>query len=233
MSYETPEPLIVKGKEVHSFEVNLCERCGGVMPPYRRLIHCSRCVGRDPIDGSEIDSVRHWTLFILDAPNGDEAMCNAEVRKVAEADVEMVNEYADHLHWIVKGEQLPIKDTVVIPIPPQESGFTLSGIERLANTMASSLSLPYVEGLEFVRAVPDYRNLSAEDRKRTIAGALKARQRFDGQNVFLVDDVMISGYTMKEAARALRCVGANRVYGFVCGRGVTFSELAEHLTRID
>ncbi|MEI6090926.1 MAG: phosphoribosyltransferase family protein [bacterium] len=88
-------------------------------------------------------------------------------------------------------------------------------------------------GLEFARPLPDYQDLSPEEKKRCIVGALKARQRFDGQNVFLVDDLMITGYTLKEAARALRAVGANRVYGFVCGRGVTFSDLAEHLTRVD
>jgi predicted amidophosphoribosyltransferase len=226
-AYESEAPLVVKGREVHSFEVNLCERCGGLMPPYRRLIHCAKCVTRDPIDGSEIDSVRHWSLFLLDAAD-DDVLENGTISAIAKADEEAVNTYADHLYWIVKGEKLPTKDAVVIAIPPREKRFTLSGVERLASQAAAALSLEFFEGLEFAKEVPGYEEMSPEEKKRAIAGAMKAKKRLDEKNVFLVDDVMISGYTLREGARALRAAGANRVYGIVCGRGVTFLEIVEN-----
>jgi predicted amidophosphoribosyltransferase len=183
---------------------------------------------RDPIDGSEIDSVRHWSLFVLDAPD-EMILDNEMIGKVSKADVEAVAAYADHLNWIVKGEQLSIKDAIVVPVPPQEKRFTLTGVERLADQTATALGIDYVEGLEFSRAVPDYGKLPVEEKKRAIAGAMKAKQRFDGKNIFLVDDVVGSGHTLREAARALRAAGANRVYGLVCGRGVSWLELVENI----
>jgi predicted amidophosphoribosyltransferase len=226
-AYESETPLVIKGREVHSFEVNLCERCGGLMPPYRRLIHCAKCAAGDPIDGSEIDSVRHWSLFLLDATD-DEVLENAAIGAIAKADEEAVNTYADHLYWLVRGEKLPTKDTVVIAIPPREKRFTLSGVERLASQAAAAMSLEFVEGLEFVRETPGYEDMGADEKKRFIAGAMKAKRRLDEKNVFLVDDLMVSGYTLREGARALRAAGANRVYGLVCGRGVSFLEIAEN-----
>jgi predicted amidophosphoribosyltransferase len=229
MTYESPVPFRLKARDVQSFEVNLCERCGGIMPVHRKLAHCASCVSRDPIDGFEIHSVRHWTLYVTGPPAGDAFLFNREVLDVSAADPEAVEEYADHMHWMVKGDNLPLGSACVVPVPVRDSGFNMSGVERLADATAARLSIPYVRGLERSAGPAGYRGMDARERKRVMPGTMRARQRFDAKDVLLVDDLMVSGYTLKEAARALRAVGANRVYGLVCGRAIAYDELCEHI----
>jgi predicted amidophosphoribosyltransferase len=51
-------------------------------------------------------------------------------------------------------------------------------------------------------------------RRENVRGAFKARPRpeLHGQTVLLVDDILTTGSTANEAARALRHAGAGRVF---------------------
>ena len=57
-------------------------------------------------------------------------------------------------------------------------------------------------------------------RKRNVKGAYQAAKKFDGMTVALLDDVMTSGSTLNEAARALKKAGANRVINWVIARAL-------------
>ncbi|MEH3088096.1 MAG: phosphoribosyltransferase family protein [Microbacterium arborescens] len=67
-----------------------------------------------------------------------------------------------------------------------------------------------------VAAVPaaDQRLLRRDERARNVAGAFAASRRVEGHPVVVVDDVVTTGATLREAARALEACGA-RVLGAV------------------
>lgn len=67
--------------------------------------------------------------------------------------------------------------------------------------------------LERVKRTPPLKGMSAQQRRRTVAGAFKVRDGADlrGRTVVLVDDVLTTGATANACARALKRAGAERV----------------------
>jgi predicted amidophosphoribosyltransferase len=62
-----------------------------------------------------------------------------------------------------------------------------------------------------LRATPPQTNLTAGERHANVAGAFIAAPAVAGRHVILVDDVVTTGATVAECARALRAAGARRV----------------------
>lgn len=66
-------------------------------------------------------------------------------------------------------------------------------------------------GLLSSRARDDQKRLGRADRRHNLENAMRARGRLDGRRFLLVDDVVTTGSTLLEAARALRAAGAEVV----------------------
>jgi ComF family protein len=106
---------------------------------------------------------------------------------------------------------------VVVPVPLHwwrrwTRGYNQS--ETLARALAARLRLPCRPGwLRRVRFTPQQTRQSPADRRTNVRGAFRARAgaRLKGRTVLLVDDVLTTGSTCSEAARALRDAGAARV----------------------
>lgn len=77
------------------------------------------------------------------------------------------------------------------------------GRRRLSGTPYACL-----QALEHTRRVADQAGLTAAGRAANLTGALRARPGLEGVPVILVDDVITTGATLAEAARALRATGA-------------------------
>lgn len=106
---------------------------------------------------------------------------------------------------------------VAIPIPLHWTRLARRGFnssETLARALARSLGIPVdVRTLRRVRATPRQTNLKAGQRRINVRGAfaVAGNANLTGANVVLVDDVLTTGSTASEAARALKKAGASRV----------------------
>jgi ComF family protein len=114
---------------------------------------------------------------------------------------------------------------VVVPVPLHWSrrlrrGYNQS--EALARVLATRLRLPCRScWVRRIRATPKLRNdASAAMRREIVRGAFAARPlpALKGKTVLLVDDVMTTGSTASEAAKALKAAGAGPVILVVLAR---------------
>jgi ComF family protein len=113
---------------------------------------------------------------------------------------------------------------VVIPVPLHwwrrwNRGYNQS--EALAIMVASRLKIPCRPGwLRRIRHTPQQTSQTPSERKENVRGAFRARAwtPIQGKRVLLVDDVLTTGSTCSEAARALRQAGASHVNAAVLAR---------------
>jgi ComF family protein len=117
------------------------------------------------------------------------------------------------------------KADAVVPVPLHwrrrwRRGYNQS--EALAHGVAARLRLPVQGGwLRRVRDTPLQPQQTASGRRDNVRGAFAATAgaKLRGATVLLVDDVMTSGATATEAAKALRKAGAGRVVVAMLARG--------------
>jgi ComF family protein len=106
-----------------------------------------------------------------------------------------------------------------VPLHPRrlrERGFNPALIVARAVAHAAGASLA-ATALERVRNTPSQTGLSAAARRRNVRDALRARSAMPAC-VWIVDDVVTTGATLREAARVLRGAGARTVIGVCAAR---------------
>jgi ComF family protein len=103
----------------------------------------------------------------------------------------------------------------VVPVPlardrGRERGFNQA--ELLAQRVAHRLGVPVrPRWLWRVRPTRPQSDLAASERRANVRGAFRASPQVSGRHVLVVDDVLTTGATLGECARALREGGARRV----------------------
>ncbi|WP_425408057.1 ComF family protein [Hyphococcus sp.] len=127
------------------------------------------------------------------------------------------------------GRSMLSRDTILTPVPLHPRRLLARRFNQsamLARKVAAVTGATVSVG-EFVRkrATPPQKELSRDGRKRNVAGAFgfrseRARERFRGAHVVLIDDVLTTGATVSAAARTLARAGANRIDALVLARVV-------------
>ena len=121
--------------------------------------------------------------------------------------------------WAVHAENRfrEARPDVLIPVPLHwwrkwQRGYNQS--EALAEAIAGRLRLPCrASWLRRIRATPHQAGLGGTERRQSVRGAFRVAKNADlkAKSVLLVDDVLTTGATASEAAKALKEAGAARV----------------------
>jgi predicted amidophosphoribosyltransferase len=94
---------------------------------------------------------------------------------------------------------------VVVPVPSSAAARRGRGGDHIARLVGRRRR---VRALRLVRAVRDSAGLSTAARAANLDSAMRARApRREGRAAIVVDDIVTTGATLREAARALRAAG--------------------------
>lgn len=122
----------------------------------------------------------------------------------------------------------PARPEVLVWVPTARRASHTRGYDharRLAVRAAARLGVPAVCALTVARRVADQAGLGADQRAANLAGAFcplpGASGALRGRRVVVVDDVMTTGSSLAEAARALRCADIDVVGAAVVAASVT------------
>ncbi|HWR04634.1 MAG TPA: ComF family protein [Humidesulfovibrio sp.] len=112
---------------------------------------------------------------------------------------------------------------VLVPVPLHPRRLLMRGFNQsreIARLLSARHGLPIrQDALSRVRRTTPQMRLAREARAENIRGAFAARsQVLEGQAVLLVDDIMTTGATLEECARAMLAAGAKRVDVLVLAR---------------
>ncbi|UIN29836.1 ComF family protein [Microbacterium binotii] len=108
----------------------------------------------------------------------------------------------------------PDAGVLFVPMPTSAAAFRRRG-HRVVEEILGRSGLPALAVLRRIRSTRDQRELGRTERAQNVAGSLRARRRLDGRRIVIVDDVVTTGASVGEAARALRQAGAD-VMGVAC-----------------
>ena len=98
---------------------------------------------------------------------------------------------------------------ILIPIPSRPAIARSRGrqfVRELSQQMSLASQLPTFDNLAHIRKVRDQSGLDARARNHNLAGAMKSLKYLSGK-AFLIDDLVTTGSTLDEGARALREIG--------------------------
>ena len=136
------------------------------------------------------------------SPIAGKVLLAAKERGLIQADELILHALKRSLFHCVQDEGVGM----LIPIPSRPSVARLRGrqfILELSRQLTASTHLPTFENLTHTRKVRDQSSLDAKARIENLAGSMKAMRYLSGKAI-LIDDLVTTGATLAEAARALR-----------------------------
>jgi ComF family protein len=123
------------------------------------------------------------------------------------------------------GERLAATDyDLLLPLPLHPSRLRTRGFNQsleIARVTSKALGTPMNPNLlTRIRATPPQAELPLKERGRNVRGAFECARDLEGKRILLVDDVMTTGSTLREAARILKLHGAGQITVAVAARAL-------------
>ncbi|HWL38023.1 MAG TPA: phosphoribosyltransferase family protein [Frankiaceae bacterium] len=202
-----------------------CAGCGRVLTGAGRALLCTTCalvLAARPVRALPTPPPpglpRVWTVAAYDSPVREVVVAHKERGRLG---------LSAPLGAALARAASCARPEVLVWVPSRRAALRERGYDharRLAVRAARLLGVPAVPALVVARGLADQAGLSAAQRAANLAGAFAADPRrvaaLSGRRVVVVDDVMTTGVSLAEAARALRAVGVNVAGGAVVAAGV-------------
>ena len=123
------------------------------------------------------------------------------------------------------GERLIAADyDLLLPLPLHPSRLKTRGFNQsleIARVTSRALGIPLNPHiLTRIRATPSQAELPLRERGKNVRGAFECDRDLVGKRILLVDDVMTTGSTLREAARILKLHGAGPITVAVAARAL-------------
>ena len=134
--------------------------------------------------------------------------------------------YAPAFTYLLSSSLRDLPDDVdaLLPIPLHWRRMAFRGFNQaneISRGIARATGLPIVNNVSRIRHTPYQSGLSAAQRKRNLKHAFRVRGSVDYDHILVVDDVITTGETCRELARALLGAGANKVSALAIARVVS------------
>ncbi len=195
-----------------------CSLCGLSGP-----VLCPECIATLPIRERQLSRgpITGWAVSDYDETAATLVHQFKENHRSALAR-HLATPMAGALLALAGNSQLDIGAQVLVPLPSRRANTRKRGFspaEELAEELAKALrrrcpsgQKPLVfNGLTFARAVADQASLTVSGRHENLNRSMLGSRFLAGRQVLLIDDVITSGATIQEAARALGQVGVGQV----------------------
>lgn len=129
--------------------------------------------------------------------------------------------FAQKLGQRIDISQLP---DYLVPMPLHPEKLRSRGFNQaqlIATPLAKSLNIPLLaHACRRLRNTPSQTSLPWKERSRNVRGAFDCEMDLSGKHIALLDDVMTSGASMNELARAVKKCGAREISAWVVARTI-------------
>lgn len=117
-------------------------------------------------------------------------------------------------------------ESLFVPIPLHAEKYRKRGYNHarlLAQSLGDKMGISSMDELTRTRKTKSQFTLNREERAKNVFNAFTLRsgaeQGMKDKQVFLIDDLVTTGSTLKEAAKVLKKAGAKEVYGLTLAHG--------------
>ncbi|MCS6786758.1 MAG: ComF family protein [Thiobacillaceae bacterium] len=213
-----PQPCVLCG--ARSLGSALCPGCRSDLPllPSPRCPLCARPTPAGEVCGACLKrppAFDRCQAALVYAPPAD-----ALIRRLKyEGDLTLAGLLAELLLDALTRTDLP---AAIVPMPLHPQRLKARGFNQaveIGRRLARRLGLPLlVDACHRVRDTPAQVGLDVQARRRNLRGAFACDEGLRGLRVALLDDVMTSGASLNELARAARRAGAAHIEAWACAR---------------
>lgn len=118
-------------------------------------------------------------------------------------------------------DRLPTEIDAVLPVPLHWRRRWFRGFNQaveIGKPVARQLGVPLISNVRRKRATPFQSGLSARERAKNLKSAFVVRGSLPYRHVLIIDDVITTGTTMRQIARAVKRAGVVRVSALAVAR---------------
>lgn len=191
--------------EIAAFVLSAC--CAGCDAPGTLLCgDCRRALSAEPVLSTSPNGMPITAAFLFE---GVGARC---IRRVKEdGETLLAHPLGAALADAAASSISDHPDALLVPVPTGRAAFRRRGY-RVPELLMRRAGLAPTRLLRAVRRTEDQRDLDVDERRRNVARSMRARHARGDEEVLIFDDVVTTGSTLDEGARALRAAGFR-----VCG----------------